>query len=301
MLTVPAIISHYLLSERVRTALGELQPQLEIHRNAFLWGASGPDVFFCHRVLPFQKARSLSCFGSRMHNEPAHRLLNALVEYARAARDDIAMSYALGFITHYAFDSVAHPFVLYFSGQMSYRQPEKHSSICHNELEAALDSLFLRVEKGVRISRIRLQDAAPIDPEANTVIALSLKSYMKRAYHFQASCTELIQAQKDWHTSLAVLNDRTGMKRIMVEYAEKAVGLKPMLSPMFREDHPRLMPDYANLRRRQWFDRVQQQEHSETFFELADRAEALSLELIRQVLAGKPLTAEQCTATFSGH
>ena len=294
---MPAIISHYLLAERVRTAF----PELPIHRSAFLWGASGPDVFFCHRVLPFQRERSLSRFGSRMHNEPAHRLLNALIEYANVTQDELAMSYALGFITHYAFDSTAHPYILYASEQLSYRQPEKHVSICHNEIEAALDSLFLRTEKGVKISRIRLQDAAPLDTETNIAVALSLKSYLNRAYHLKATCKELIRAQEDWHYSLALLNDKTHLKRILTRYAEKALGLKPMLSPMFREDHPRLMPDYANLLHRPWFAPKEQQERTESFFELADRAEELSVGLIAQVLSGKPLSAEQCSATFSGH
>lgn len=296
---MPAIISHYLLAERVRTTLTELLPQRPLHRSAFIWGASGPDVLFCHRVLPFQTERSLSRFGSRMHNEPAHRLLNALVEYANATQDELAMSYALGFITHYAFDSVAHPYILYASEQIAYRQPEKHSSIAHNEIEAALDTLFLRTEKGVKISHIKLQDAAPLDLETNLAVALSLKSYLNRAYRLRATCTELLQAQKDWHYSLALLNDKTHLKRIFTQYAEKFLGLKPMLSPMFREDYPRLMSDYANLRHRPWY--AQKQEHTESFFELADRAEELSVSLIAQVLSGKPLTEEQCAASFSGH
>lgn len=298
---MPAIISHYLLAERVRKALGELFPELDIRRSAFVWGASGPDVLFCHRVLPFQRDRSFSRFGSLMHNEPAHRLLNYLLAFARAAQDDIAMSYALGFITHYAFDSTAHPFVLYYSEQMAYREPEKHISVCHNEIEAALDSLFLRYEKGVRISRIHLEDAAPIDTETNVIIALALKSYMNKAYGLNAECRELVQAQKDWHNSLAVLNDRTGMRRILVGYGEKALGLRPMLSPMFREDHPRLMPDYANLNHKEWYSQKEKKEHTESFFELADQAEALSLRLTAQALSGRPFTKEQCSMTFSGH
>lgn len=298
---MPAIISHYLLADRVLKALNEMYPELTIHRNAFIWGASGPDVLFCHRILPHQKQRSFSRFGSLMHDEPAHRLLNFLLEFARSFRDDIAMSYALGFVTHYAFDSTAHPFILYSSEQMSYRQRGRHPAVCHNEIEAAIDSLYLRYEKGVRITTIRLQDAAPIDPEANIVIALALKSYMKKAYGLNAGCMELVQAQKDWHNSLSVLNDKTGLKRIFVGLGERALGLSPLLSPLFREDHPRLMPDYLNLRHKQWYSQKEKKEHTESFPELADAAEELSLRLISQALSGEPFTKEQCRMSFSGH
>ena len=51
---MPAIVSHYLLAERVMSDLSELMPDLDINRTAFIWGASGPDIFFCHRILPHQ-------------------------------------------------------------------------------------------------------------------------------------------------------------------------------------------------------------------------------------------------------
>ena len=122
---MPAIVSHYLLAERVMSDLSELMPDLDINRTAFIWGASGPDIFFCHRILPHQKHRSLRTVSTKMHNTPPELILNYLADYARYKCDDIAMSYALGFVTHYAFDSLAHPFILYFAEIMSMRQPQK--------------------------------------------------------------------------------------------------------------------------------------------------------------------------------
>ena len=51
---MPAIVSHYLLAEKVRTALKEQKPHLALNSIAFTWGASGPDIFFCHRLLPLK-------------------------------------------------------------------------------------------------------------------------------------------------------------------------------------------------------------------------------------------------------
>lgn len=298
---MPAVISHCILAERVREALKDIRPQLAINKNAFLWGASGPDLFFCHRMLHFGSKRSLSRYGSLIHNDPAYRILNFLADYARLNNDDIVMSYALGFVTHYAFDSVAHPFVIYFSDKMAYKQKDKHTSVCHNEIEAALDSLFLRYERDIKISHIKLQAAAPMDKEINCAIALVLCKYLRSVYKINAKPSELMSAQRDWHNALALLNDKTHFKRTAVMLAEKAIGLKPMLSPMFREDHPRLMPDYANLNHSFWYAQAEHKEHNESFFELADRAEEFAVYLISCILSGNSLTAEQCCNTFAGH
>ncbi len=297
---MPAVISHYLLAERVCSALIDIRPQLRINHTAFLWGASGPDILFCHSMLPFQKQRSLREYGTKMHNEPADVLLNYLVSYAELTRDDIAMSYALGFVTHYAFDSLAHPFVLYFSEQMAYRQKGKHESVCHNEIEANLDSLFLRMEQRGKISRFRLSDAAPLDKAVNETIARALQGYFLWHYKKRVVESDFIQVQKDWHMGLALLNDRTGIKYRFVKSCERALGISPIASTLFRRDYPDIQNDYANMKHKEWFSAVDGREHTESFFDIADRAEEFSIELIADILSGKKLTSHQCKNKFSG-
>ena len=143
---MPAVVSHYLLAERVINTLAEYEPQLKINRTAFLWGSYGPDIFFSHRVMPWQKQKSLSYLSKKMHGTDAEKILNYLMPYAKNHESTIAESYALGFVTHYAFDSAAHPFIVYFSEEMSKIYPSMHPSVCHNDIEANLDTLFLRYE-----------------------------------------------------------------------------------------------------------------------------------------------------------
>ena len=298
---MPAIVSHYLLAERVRTALKENRPQLALNPVAFTWGASGPDIFFCHRLMPHQRGRSLRAIATEMHNRPAHILLNYLVSYARHHKSDLLMSYALGFVTHYAFDSVAHPFILYSAEVMSYHHPEKHASICHNEIEASLDTLFLWKERRQSISSFPLQSAAPLCPSVNMAIAKALQSYLLYAFDKRVYLSEIVQAQKDWSHSLSSLYDRTGLKYHVIRSGERLIGLPPLLSPLFRRDVPDLTGDPANLQHNPWFAAQQKAEHTDSFFDLADQSELLSLQLIANLLSGHPLTADHCPFSFSGH
>lgn len=298
---MPAIVSHYLLADKVYAGLSELHPELELVRDAFIWGASGPDIFFCHRLLPYQKGRSLRKYGTMMHNMPAEKLINYLVSYAQNKNNDIVMSYALGFATHYAYDSLAHPYILYKAEVMEYKRPEKHKSVWHNQIEAALDTILLIREKGMRISKFRLQDAAPINKRVNEAVAAAMQGYFLFAFSKGIYSSEIIRAQTDWHASLAALNDATGIKSTFISRAEKMVGLPPMLSPMFRRDVPDISYDPANLSHRAWYDTAGGEEHNESFFELTDLAEQLSVKLISKLLSGEKLTPDDCRASFSGY
>ena len=298
---MPAIVSHYLLASKVYAGLSELRPDLELVRDAFIWGASGPDIFFCHRLFPYQKGRSLRKYGTMLHNMPADKLINYLVSFARAKNNDIVMSYALGFATHYAYDAIAHPYILYKSEVMEYKRPEKHKSVWHNQIEAALDTILLIREKGMKISQFRLQSAAPINKRVNEAIAAAMQGYMLYALGKGVYQSEIVRAQTDWHNSLAALNDATGIKHTFISRAERLVGLPPMLSPMFRRDVPDISYDPANLSHRTWYDETGRAEHSESFFELTDVAEQRSVALISKLLSGERLTADDCRESFSGY
>lgn len=298
---MPAIVSHYLLADRVYNILNDLEPKLDINRNAFIWGASGPDMFFCHGLMPYNKERSLHYYGLKLHNIPAAKMINYLVAYSRAKQDDIAMSYALGFVTHYVFDSIAHPFILYSAEVESYVHPHKQASTCHHELESVLDTLFLRKERNKLISHFPLQSAAPIDPVVNISIAGLMQGYLLYEFGKGFYKSEIVKAQQDWHFSLAALNDPTGIKHSIIKTGEKIIGLSPMLSPVFRRDFPSIESDPANLKHIPWFHEQERSEHTESFFDLADQSEARSIELISKILSKKSLTDSDCPHTFSGH
>ena len=297
---MPAVVSHYLLADRVYDALLEYQPQLDIDHTAFVWGACGPDIFFLHRVMPYQKGTSLKEYGTKLHNMSAEKMINYFIRFARNSFSDIAMSYALGFVTHYAFDSVAHPFIIHFADMMEEQQPEKLNSVCHNEIEANLDSLFLRYERKQKISSFRLQTASPLKDRVNHVIAQMWQGFILAYLGEDIEIDELIQVQKDWHYSLALLNDKGAFKKHTVMLGERLLGLSPVLSPIIRTAYPDLSFDYANMSHKEWYSQTDGKTHKENFFELADIAEEKALALISSIMTERLLTHEQCKDSFTG-
>lgn len=299
VISIPAVVSHYLLAERVFNSLTEYNPDLKLNHTAFLWGAYGPDIFFSHRIMPWQKQKSLSYLSKKMHSMNADKILNFIMSYAKNRESDTAKSYAFGFVTHYSFDSVAHPFILYFSDIMSKQKNNVHTSICHNDIEANLDTLFLKYETKQKITSFKLQKTSPIDKHTVEVIADVLYNFFITFGFEKISKQDIIQTQYDWHNSLVLLNDRTQIKKPLVKFCEKLLNISPMLSPIFRVPYPDLSFDYANMNHSQWY-KYGTELHNENFFDLVNISQELSLKLISILNSGKMLTYEQCSDSFSG-
>ena len=102
---------------------------------AFAAGANGPDSFFCFEVWKKRAKRryDLIGLGNRMHEEKTGAFLLSLCRHVKTRPQ---VEYTLGFLSHYAADTVAHPFVYAMCepGQ-PYAGPGGHGF-----LEIALDS-----------------------------------------------------------------------------------------------------------------------------------------------------------------
>lgn len=105
---MPAYLTHKEAGDRVLEAV-----QVP-HRAAFFLGCQGPDMLFFHNYQPWRRDRTMFALGVLMHNGDTRALLEHMIGFARGYKGtdrDELVSYAAGFLTHYAVDKNAHPFV----------------------------------------------------------------------------------------------------------------------------------------------------------------------------------------------
>lgn len=121
---------------------------------AFLAGANGPDMLFCYQAWkkPAHRKINLPALGNRMHAERTGAFLKALSHHAITP---VQRDYFLGFLCHYATDTVVHPYV------------EAVTRCCavyggrtgHGAFEVALDSHLH--EKATGSGAVPLKDMCP--------------------------------------------------------------------------------------------------------------------------------------------
>ena len=122
---------------------------------AFAAGANGPDSFFCYEVWKKGQNRTynLPLLGNRMHEDKTGAFLLALLHHTHTQAQ---IEYTLGFLCHYAADTVMHPYVVFVS---SPGQPYGMKG-GHGYFEIALDSTLHAEDTGV--SEVLADDSSPV-------------------------------------------------------------------------------------------------------------------------------------------
>ena len=278
---MPAAITHFLHSQRVLA--GTKQAGRETFSpEAFAWGAQGPDFFYCHRFLPWWRGKSLAGWGDRLHDAPPAETLASMWRYVKAHPEDrYARSYAQGFLCHYAADSVCHPFVEYRASLMAKENPPQTESVCHNEIESALDLIMLRSERGALPSELPLRRTVPRCRLAERSIAKLYQQVLLDLFHESVTEELLLQCLKDCRKIFSLLTDRTGLKKNIVRAWEG--GKKHTISCHIRGLMETDEYDYANIHHDVWrwpLDSVQ--ERRESFPELYEQAVALAVRYLQE-------------------
>ena len=124
---MPASYTHHYVARETLTLLPPaIQTQLQPHLPLYFFGAQGADFCFFYPVLGgFSKN-----LGSYLHRQGGFPAFNVCKTFSSQPS---LFAYALGYITHYAADTVFHPFVYAKAGK---------SPLRHTRIENAFDCYF---------------------------------------------------------------------------------------------------------------------------------------------------------------
>ncbi len=282
---MPAAITHFFQAQRVLEKLKKHDDFAALNKDAFLWGAQGPDFLYCHRYLPWQRGSSLKEYASKMHLEKSSMTLQAMHDYYNIrCRDGLVLSYIYGFLCHYCLDRIAHPFVHYGTQALLKQSPEQSEDILHSQIESALDVIILRYEKTALPVEFNLKWTVPKNTQVQATIADLYADVLNQLFGLENSRAALLQATGDCRLIFGLLNDRTTIKKSMVEHFEKRKG-KHSISSHIRGISEGSEYDYANILQADWKWPMDSKTISnESFLTLYERSIMESIELIKGFL-----------------
>lgn len=108
---MPAYLTHRAAGERVLDKLGN---GVIPHKMAYFLGCQGPDILFFRNYHPWLSSKNSLSLAIAMHSDNVRDEMANALEFAQkydGPDKDELLSYIAGFITHYAIDKNAHPFV----------------------------------------------------------------------------------------------------------------------------------------------------------------------------------------------
>lgn len=252
---MPASYLHEVIARESRRLLREersdpLTGLLEKREAAFLTGTLGPDPFFFYRFFYRAENRRALCLGIRLHCEYTSDFLLALLRRAGAepeAGSEAARAYALGFLSHYAADTVVHPFVY----ARSFDRDGRYSTNLHCGLEAAMDTAAHREQGGRGIPR-RMGGIAALTQADVQAIAPALTGAVGEVFPDMAVGAEAARDSFRWALRInRLLHSPSGVKRRILSWLAALLG-----KPGLVEAHalPRRLPawDFANRSSLAW-------------------------------------------------
>ena len=124
---MPAAYTHYTVARETLALLPPLiQTKLQPHLPLYFFGAQGADFCFFYPVLGGFSQN----FGAYLHRKGGFSAFQVCKTFSA---EPSLFAYSLGFITHYAADTIFHPFVYAKAGK---------SALKHTRIENALDCYF---------------------------------------------------------------------------------------------------------------------------------------------------------------
>lgn len=302
---MPSLVTHHHFAVLVQQASGaDLRYAGDAAPSAYHWGAQGPDILYYHNA-PFGSRTAL--LGQRMHEGRVAEAFSALVRSGVRQHNPAALSYLLGFCTHYVLDRRTHPYIQdMIATQLLPRYPEYDEACCHRLCEADLDAAVIEnyiSSDQVHFEAFRLLDAPPAS--VARLIGRMLTDVGDPVYRIETAPPRVEAAMRTMRLVYNILHGGgSEPARGQIEVLERMFAKPGLLSSMLRPTAP-LPEDCANLAHRVWHKpQVPDVDRSESFFELLESAVPAAISLQRAVYTsyrrGTPLNQLFFPANYNG-
>ncbi len=271
---MPDAVTHCFLAD---TVTNQLQySYLNDHFDLVQIGAQGPDPLFYHHYLPWKPNLGAKAIGTAMHTTSTKAYLEYLIQNAK---DDETKAWVAGFITHFALDTVAHPYVFYRTGLFSSNNQENRGY--HLRLERAIDNIYI-YEYGYRPSTYDIKAKHFHRKHIPTSILTLLNQAGALFYDAPSLGWMYQQAYVDLRSAFRVLNyDPLGFKKLVFRGLDKITKGEILFSAL--SSYRCIQPgyDYKNTKKQVWYHPSTQEKFDLSFDELFQRAKDKATHLIQ--------------------
>jgi len=282
---LPGLITHFICAKSVLSVLPKdtrdlLQPQRQLYNI----GSQGPDIFFYY--FPGHLKRGVRGIGQKMHNVRVGKYLETLaIGIANIKNEEekaAAFSYTAGYLTHFALDCAAHPYVYYKTG---FTRPGERGrgrnrlkyAAYHRSFETSIDVMMLKIAAGKHPADEKLWQLLYVD-RVNRDMAIKASHFLgdciSRVYKSEVSGKNVFSAMKHMWRLTRILQSKNGNRKRIMEFCEDIIiGNRVCSSMIHMQEAESDGLDYLNQSKKIWklpWDETAEQ--STSFTEMFDTA-----------------------------
>lgn len=263
---MPSIVTHYLMGEVVATDINNSLTEIIMNNyQEFAIGTSGPDLFFYYNVYPWmnqKEAKRIAKIGSKIHQENINDFFKELLHHAKYSYNSKVISYTAGLLCHFVLDSIAHPFIYYFT-----QAPETNDSdYYHRNFESNIDGLLLKYT-----NRLNLKPYSIVAFDNDSIKAIfNVYAYpLKKVYNIEITEDIIDKCMHHFYSLQKLLYDPYAIKdfctrKIETIFNVKSQALSMLIPTKYYEDNL----DILNLKHETWYHPVTKEASNQSFIDL---------------------------------
>lgn len=288
---MPDILTHLVCAHETLSQLSEdVREILDANRNIYNLGAQGPDLFFYYKPQPWLDSKEMSSYGHTIHTHNinsffisgANRIRQSImadpIGFFKSDKKNTALhmefAYLAGFLSHYALDTIGHPFIFYFSGV--------NSGYNHKYFECIVDTLISDIYNGKSIKVHKTAKAVSLTKHESHVISMFLSKTIRDTFNINIEPKDLSRCISDMEKTLRALYDPMKIKKSplrLLDGVSKAKG--KIVTARFPAKYD-VTVDHLNIKKQQWFHPCDKNiVYHESFLELLKKSISYSHELIK--------------------
>jgi hypothetical protein len=287
---MPDMLAHWDVAEKARARLraGRLARLLESQADAYKVGAQGPDFLFYSRF--WSGRRSGSNLALLVHQHRTRDLFHSIFDQAAelpAEDRGVALAFACGYTAHLCLDAEAHPWILYWTGDITERADPEERALAfrrHGHLESSIDVL-LRRQRSADPAWLRRAGLLHMSRAQTAVVSRLFERVLGDVHGAAFSADYGRAAFRDMALVYSAMTDRRAPLTRLLTLLAPAIDRSGVIgrTQVYPDDPLPLVVDLAGTRRRWFRPSMPDEPRTETLEEIFDLAVAESARCLAAV------------------
>lgn len=256
---MPDAWSHILCAEDTISRIPDERYRniLANNKELYYFGAQGPDpLLYCKFYNP-HKRKFMKKLSQVLHTAKTSDFLIFLIESLNESNNskefENLFAYISGFITHYALDTLGHPFIYYFAGvyNRKYLSTKKYD-IYHKQLEVIIGTIEIKTRWGKDTYDTPIFKQIEILGGIPTCINELINRAFWEIHKIKVEENLIENSYKDMRKSLKYMMDENGWKRKILYIIERICSKKFKIRASIYSQYIDETLDYLNNNHGRW-------------------------------------------------
>ena len=284
---MPGLITHYIAGQSALKSIPrEIRDYIASMAPLFNLGTQGPDIFY-YSIADYVTKR-IKALGTQMHDKDLGLFFACIADVLKNHKSPsgrrMVFAYAAGFLTHYAVDVHAHPYV--YSQTHDPAAPKLKGAACHYHFETSMDVLMLGHFYNRRPADYQLWQLISPDKLHLRTAAAAVSPAIRQVYNRDINPWDVYRAMEQMAFLSKCLQSKRGIRKRLLQGIEGITVGSRIFSALIHMQDVTDGRDYLNMKNAAWSPPWAQRESStNSFLELFEAAVENAVHMIQAMYA----------------